>query len=289
MREEKSWKGPIKILLKLGITALAFWWISGKISWPETIETMKKATFGWLIPALLFFNASKVLSSFRLELFWEACGVIMGRIENLRLYYIGMFYNLFLPGGIGGDGYKVYLLGQRKEAKTKNLVTAVLLDRISGLIPLGILTAILLCLPGIVSGPLSAWKWALLPLSALGYWLAYILVVRFYPGFAPPFHRASIQGLGVQVLQLISAWFILLALGVEERQGAFLALFLLSSVAAVIPFTIGGIGAREWAMVAGSSWLETNPQQAVGTGLIFFLITAVSSLPGAFLSTGRKE
>jgi len=288
MREEKSWKGPLKLFLKLGVTALAFWWISGKISWADTIETIKKANFVWLFPALVFFNASKILSSFRLELFWQACGVRIDRIENLRLYYIGMFYNLFLPGGIGGDGYKVYLLSRKKEAKTKELVKAVLLDRISGLIPLGILTALLLCLPGIVSGPLLPWKWILLPLSAVGYLLAHILIKRFYAPFALPFHRASLQGMGVQILQLISAWFILLALGVEDRQGAFLALFLLSSVAAVIPFTIGGLGAREWVMVTGSAWLQTSTGQAVGTGLIFFVITALISLPGALLKTNLK-
>jgi hypothetical protein len=28
---------------------------------------------------------------------------------NLRLYFLGLFYNVLLPGGIGGDGYKIFM------------------------------------------------------------------------------------------------------------------------------------------------------------------------------------
>jgi len=34
-----------------------------------------------------------------------------------------MFYNLFLPGGIGGDGYKIYLLNKLSNKSIKSLTT----------------------------------------------------------------------------------------------------------------------------------------------------------------------
>ena len=50
-----------------------------------------------------------------------------------------MYYHLFLPGGIGG--YKVYLLRQRFPGKTTVLVRSLLLDRVSGVLALGMLAA----------------------------------------------------------------------------------------------------------------------------------------------------
>ncbi len=39
-----------------------------------------------------------------------------------------MFYNLFLPGGIGGDAYKGYVLKKKYEVKTKSVVSILVLD-----------------------------------------------------------------------------------------------------------------------------------------------------------------
>jgi len=55
-------------------------------------------------------------------------------------YYIGMFYNLFLPGSVGGDAYKVFLLHEQGVGRTKPLILATLLDRLSGLAMLALLT-----------------------------------------------------------------------------------------------------------------------------------------------------
>ncbi len=53
-----------------------------------------------------------------------------------------MFYNLFLPGGIGGDGYKIYLLQKNYQTGTKKIFGAVLADRISGMVALVVLALI---------------------------------------------------------------------------------------------------------------------------------------------------
>ncbi len=54
---------------------------------------------------------------------------------NLRLYYTGMFYNLFLPGGVGGDVYKVMVL-KKRELSILSATKATLLDRVTGLLVL---------------------------------------------------------------------------------------------------------------------------------------------------------
>ena len=51
---------------------------------------------------------------------------------TLCLCYVGMFYNLFLPGGIGGDAYKVYQLRKYHQGRTFAIVQAMIFDRLNG-------------------------------------------------------------------------------------------------------------------------------------------------------------
>jgi len=62
-------------------------------------------------------------------------------------------------------------------------------------------------------------------------------------------------------------------------------LFLLSSAIAVLPFTIGGIGARELVFIFGADYLFIDKNTAVAFSILFFVITAISSFTGIFFET----
>lgn len=79
---------------------------------------------------------------------------------------------------------------------------------------------------------------------------------------------------------------ILLALGVNAHFTAYLFLFLVSSIAAVIPVTIGGVGARELVYLYGHQYLAIDEKTGVAFTLLFFLITATSSLTGVLIPSG---
>ncbi len=64
--------------------------------------------------------------------------------------------------------------------------------------------------------------------------------------------------------------FLLNSLGVSENLIAYMALFLISSVVAVLPFTIGGVGARELVFVLGHQWFGIEQNTAVAFSLLFF-------------------
>ena len=122
--------------LKLVLTGVALWIVFRKIDPAETWATFKSASPFWLLAAFALFNFSKILSALRLNIFFRDTGLQLPELYNLKVYYIGMFYNLFLPGGIGGDGYKVYLLNKHYNHPVKPLIQASLMDRFSGLIAL---------------------------------------------------------------------------------------------------------------------------------------------------------
>jgi glycosyltransferase 2 family protein len=276
-----------KILAKICITVLAIYVVYQKIDTQKLFQIIKSVNIAWFALALITFNLSKILSAYRLNTFFKNIELIVNDALNIRLYYIGMFYNLFLPGGVGGDGYKVYWLRKYYKSKVKDLVLATLIDRISGLIALFFLFIILF----IVIIDNSKYHWGFLNWFGLIaiYPIFWIAIQWLIPKFKSSFLTTNIQSLSVQVLQLICAMFILISLGVQQQYLEYQAVFLVSSVVAVLPFTIGGIGARELVFVQSSNLLNIEINTAVAFSILFFTITAISSFSGAFLNLKSQD
>lgn len=241
----------------------------------------------WVLVAIIFFVLSKILTALRLNLFFKNIGIHISELENFKLYAIGMFYNLFLPGGIGGDGYKVYLLNKHFQTPIKPLIQASLLDRLGGLIAIlflliGLYFFIEIDLSILSSIPLDWVATAsILVLYPIFYLSNKLLFAKFIKSFTP----ANIYSILGQVAQMISAYFILLALGVNEKFLAYQFVFLLSSIVAVLPLTIGGVGARELVFIYSHEYIGIDKNTAVAFSLMFFLISAITSLSGAFIKT----
>ena len=230
---------------------------------------------------LLLYNLSKVLSSFRLNLCFRDYDVVLSTKDNLVLYYIGMFYNLFLPGGIGGDAYKVWLLRQNGFGETNHLVRSVLFDRISGMMMLGVLGLTL----GWVSFPDIPYRYLLVFAAVITIPGFYILTLLFAKQLLKSFFKTTILSLGVQGLQIFCALAILTGLGVEDHILVYVTVFLISSLVSVLPISVGGIGIRELVFVAAAGFWPISQDVSVAFSLLFFLLTALSSLPGGILST----
>ncbi len=281
-KQRKGYSRFLKPVAKVAFSAAALYYVASKIDLQQTREIFVSIEFGWLIPAALFFILSKVVSSIRLNAFFRSIGLVISERYNLRLYAIGMYYNLFLPGGIGGDGYKVYLLNKQHETvKLRSLISATLLDRIAGLYALVVLAGVLgLFLPEYFDyqRPILS---ALILVSAPAY---YVMVKLIFDGFLKATAKTVLLSFVVQGFQVICAYFILLALQVKAQYVVYQFVFLISSIVAVFPFTIGGVGARELTFVLSHDYLGIDQNVAVAFSLLFFLITAAVSLCGAFLS-----
>lgn len=283
----KKW---FKVAGQFFIAVLAIRYVLQDIDVEELKRTLLSAKIGWLLFALIAFNASKVLSAIRLNYFFRALGLSLSTQFNLKLYYLGMLYNQFLPGGIGGDGYKVYLLNKWYKTSVKPLISATLLDRVSGVVALGFL-AFGLGLLGQGKEALAPYGFLLWVALIVAYPAYYLLVHLLFKTFKKVNHITNIQALGVQSLQVLSAFLILKALGVEAGYIDYLTLFLLTSVAASLPVSLpGGIGIRELVMVKGAAYLFINQTDATALATLFFLISLTSALVGiSFLGLKESE
>lgn len=290
-KTESSLKKKLTTALKLVLTGLALFLVFRKIDTNQLWQITKTIHWFWLVPAILIFVLSKLFTAFRLNLYFKNIGLHISEKLNIKLYLIGMFYNLFLPGGIGGDGYKVYLLNKHFQTPVKSLVQASLLDRLGGLVAI-IFLLLVLILPVDLALPFASqipWE-VLVGVAALlvvpVFWLMQKLLFKF---FLPSFWKANGWSMAGQVAQLVCAWFILKSLGVTENFLSYQLVFLLSSIVAVLPLTIGGVGARELVFVYAHTYAGIDEAIAVAFSLLFFLITAMVSLTGSMISINFDE
>jgi uncharacterized membrane protein YbhN (UPF0104 family) len=279
--KKKEWKpiGLLKFLLKIGITILCFWYISTKIDFGKALNALFSANWIFLFIALAFFVLSKLLSALRLNIYFRNIKLELPEWTNIKLYWLGMFYNLFLPGAISGDAYKVILLNRRYKTSYKKTSAAVLLDRFSGILALGVI----LCSYGIVV--LHNYKYdVLLIFAAVLAFAGLYFIIRFlFKDFLQSFFSTFLWALGVQCSQVICIYFIMLSLHLPLTQHEWIFIFLMAAVISVLPISLGGgLGTREVVFAEGARFFNLDPQTGVIISLLFYLLTVIGSVWGLF-------
>ncbi|TAI49374.1 lysylphosphatidylglycerol synthase transmembrane domain-containing protein [Flagellimonas allohymeniacidonis] len=265
-------------ILKIVVSGVLIYFIFTKINFQDVVRTLKTSNPFYLIGGILLVLFSKVMASFRLNLYFHQIGAKLTTWSNLKLYFLGMFYNLFLPGGIGGDAYKGYIIQKSFKPGTKKVVGVLLIDRLSGLLLLFIYACILsLVLNNDFIAPYKPIFAVAIPLSIAAFWW---MNKRFFLYALPIFWNSFLYSALVQFSQMVCVILILLSLDVHMTYVEYLLVFLVSSIVSVIPLTIGGIGSREVTFLYGAQWLALEANTAIGVSFVFFLMTALISFIG---------
>lgn len=128
----------IKTILKfLFAGGIIFWLLrSGKLDM-SLVKKSFSAGYYWLA-CLGILVVQDIVSAFRWKILLEIkTGTKLPAFSMIRLTWIGLFFNSFLPGAVTGDFIKLLYAKDLDPKLTKTyLVTSVLLDRIIGLIGL---------------------------------------------------------------------------------------------------------------------------------------------------------
>jgi glycosyltransferase 2 family protein len=279
VKQESKLNRVLKLLLKIAVTILCFWYILKKIDFYAAKKAFFQANWSWLLLAVVLLMLSKLFSAFRLNIYFRNIQIHLPEWKNIKLYWLGMFYNLFLPGSISGDAYKVVLLKRKYNAPFKKTSAAVLLDRFSGLVALGLIMSAY----GIVVLKNTLYN-TILICGALAAIIVLYLVIRFYfTDFLPGFWATFFGGIIVQVTQVACIYCILLSLRLPINQPQWVFIFLIAAVVAVFPIALGGgLGTRELVFVEGAKYFQLDPQIALVISLLFYLSTVIASLWGVF-------
>lgn len=273
-KKETAGSRMLKLLLKLVITILCFWYISTKIDLGRALDALRKANAGFLILAVLSFSFSKLLAAFRLNINFRNIKVQLPEWRNIKLYWLGMFYNLFLPGSISGDAYKVVLLNRRYKTPYKKTSAAVLLDRFSGLLALGIILSVY----GVIVLDNKTWDALLIAGAAVAVVGLYAIVRFLFKDFLPGFWPTFFWGMAVQIFQVVCLYCVLLSLHIPLHQPEWIFIFLVASVVSVLPISLGGgLGTREVVFAEGARFFGLDPHLGVIISLLFYLSNVLSS------------
>ena len=279
-QHSKKVNNILKLILKLAVAAAALTWVFTQIEPERVWQILKGADYRYLLGAIILFILSKVSSALRLNIFLRNHRIFITEKENIKLYWLGMFYNIFLPGGVSGDAYKIYLLKKKLGKNLKELFGAVFVDRLTGVVAL-VSLALLLLSSTENRIPFSGYAWILVFIVLGGFALLYRLFFKRYLRIYLPVVGYSFL---VQGLQVVSVFMILKGFGVSAHMTSYIFVFLISSLIAIIPVSVGGVGTRELAFMYGAQYLLLSQEVSVTVSLTFYLITLVTSLFGMVYS-----
>jgi len=279
VKKESQTRKVLKLLLKIVVTVLCFWYISRKIDFTKARDAVMRADWWWLFFSVLAFAFSKFLASFRLNIYFKNIGIYLSQKKNLKLYWLGMFYNLFLPGAISGDAYKVVLLTRKYDVSYKKITAAVLLDRFSGLLALGLI----LSAYGVIVLDKQLYDILLISGSVLSVVALYVVVKYLFKDFIPGFWPTFFWGIAVQIFQVVCVYCILIGLHLPLHQSEWIFIFLVAAVITVIPISLGGgLGTREIVFVKGAEYFLLDVHVAPIISILFYLSNALSSVWGVY-------
>lgn len=300
---KKRGMNVLRVLVSAGALAFLFW----KIGLGETLAVLGQADLCYLLAAFLLFVISLVIRTCRWFVLLRglALGVPFGRL--VHLYFVGAFFNAFLPTGFGGDVVRALELSG--DTNTSAAVGTVLLDRMSGLFVLFAMG--LIALP-ITFTRLEPWLAGLLVGIAGGGLLAGALVLegRFLrrvtgrlpsvfslrgAGFLAQVYaavtgcgrRAVLEALGVSlvfnVVNVLINWLCGLAVGIPQGPGFYFIVTPLISVTLLVPVSISGLGVRDWVAVALFGSVGVDANTAAAMSLSIYLVSAAAGLVGGML------
>lgn len=278
--EKESRKSKfIKLLIKIVVTVACFWYIAKKIDFSGALKSLFESNWWFFFLSVLALVLSKIVAAFRLNINFKNINIHVSQWSNIKLFWLGMFLNLFLPGAITGDAYKVILLKKKFKASYKKTTAAVLLDRLSGLLALGVL----LTLSGVFVLNDSTFNVLLTFSSVIAIAGMYFFVRLFQKDFLPGFWKTFFIGIAVQLLMVVSLYCILLSLGIASNLTEWIFIFLIAAVISVLPLSLGGgLGTREVAFAEGASYFHLDPQTGVTISLLFYAVNIIASLPGLY-------
>ena len=275
MIKQKLYRKFLPLLISLSLILYTFFQIDiNLISY-----NLYKLDLFQIIISSIFFILSQFLSSIRLLYIFQKTGIDIKLSTNNKLYLLGMFYNFFLPGGIGGDAYKVILL--KKKFKTKSLIKSIFLDRAIGY---GAIFSLLILIidEKILFINIFLKIFLFIILVVLGYYISSII---FKSGNI--FFKSFLYSILIQILQVISMLFIIKSFEINTNELFLLSIFLISSILSIL--SVGGVGIREFIFLNVSSLITIDQENLVLIGLMFTLITAFVSLFGIIYTARPKR
>ncbi len=294
------------LLLRVTGSAVALGLVLWILPKDELGSALSRLSLSTWASAVGIYLALHLLGVLKWRMLVNGAGAGLRLSDAARFYYTGLFSNTFLPSVVGGDVVRAGLALGRVHSRM-GLVFGSVVDRLLDVGSLGLVAAI-----GVLMIPSAAAPQArqlFLGLAAVGLigMLVLGLVVASVPARRLPFRmrrrvariRQAVRalsrrplvliggvmlGMSLQVsLVLLNAW-LAVRCGLPIPVHAWMVAWPLAKIAAVTPFTQGGIGVREAALATLLATFGVPAVASVAAGLAFQAIIISGGLVGGFLA-----
>jgi uncharacterized membrane protein YbhN (UPF0104 family) len=282
-------------VLKIVVSAgLMIYLLAFQIDLGELWHAIHQAHWGYLAAAAGLMIVGTALRAVRWQVLLQALDIKVPLRRLVHLYFVGAFFNIFLPTGLGGDAVRMAELA-RSTGRAPEAIGTTLVDRATGLWVLFILA--LLALPfsytllppgwaplialGTLAGTLGGWVVMGTPLVP---WLGSKVrlpgqekLERFYRSVSQLGYRAlgkaCVVSLVFDVLLIVFNVLIAYGLGVDQPLGIFLLFTPIISFSLALPISIGGLGVREQTYVLLFGSLGVSDPVAAAMSLTNYALT----------------
>lgn len=273
-------KFSIKILLVIAL----LWWVYSKVDIDKALTLISQANIFYIIIAFITFFTAQIASAYRTRYYFRKVGQDWPHSFTIAFYLVGMFLNTLLPSSIGGDGYKIYFLKKYGHLRARTSLRLILSERASGLFLLLLLSlgiSLLSQLPQLIEHFFIGIG-ALTFILICGYFISIRIILKETPSSA---FKAMPYSFIVQLFNFITFTCILLALNHSlpslTTTADYNLLFLTSSVASIIPISVGGAGIREITFLYGANVMHLDVELGVASAFLFFVVTVICTSTGA--------
>src|SRR5512137_1154809 len=97
----------VQICVTLGIL---FWIFRDPEKRANTLNALRDSDKIWILAGILAYGIVEILAAIRWQILLRVQGVTLGFFRMICLVMIGILFNLFMPGGTGGDVIKIFYL-----------------------------------------------------------------------------------------------------------------------------------------------------------------------------------
>lgn len=134
----------LRLVFSLAVAAWAINWVLASAG-ANLAHEFISIDWRWIALGVLFTALGTALASYRWSTLLALQEVKISQWDAFRLTMIGIFFNLFGFGGVGGDVFKMYYVQAQAGNRKEEAILSILVDRIIGL--LGLFVVALLTLP----------------------------------------------------------------------------------------------------------------------------------------------
>jgi len=279
-----------KTLLKIAISALLFFLLSRLVDLSQLRGTISRVDPLFFALGCLIIILNYVVGAVR----WQ---ILIGKdspkfLTLLKLYFLGAFFNNFMPSSVGGDAYKMYRLGKNLKDTVRG-VAATFMDRFVGIMALFSLSCF-----GLVS------FWGIRGLGALVLFACGVIFGLWFLKFASSWHpviekfqriiysykdkhgvliKAFLLSFGVQFCSVGAELCAFHSLGLHPPFGLSVFFLPLINFVAFLPISFNGLGVQDGLFVFAFSKVGIVREAALSASVTYHFMRLVVSLVGGLL------